>query len=276
MSIDLKNVCFSYNTKMSLEKFALENVSLSIGKGEFVLIGGKVGSGKSTLIKHFNGLLRPTTGSVTVEGIPAHGKKIKEKVGLLFQYPQRQLFGKTVYEDIAFGPSNFKHEGNELKKKINRALDLVGLKEDICSLSPFSLSGGQMKLVAIAGVLASEPDYLVLDEPFSGLDPDNSKLLLLTLRHLNSTGISIVIISHQVEDLLQFADKIVIMDMGKIAFIGKPDEYVRSECFPLPEITCLMKELHMRGLDVKTDIFLVEEAFYEILIALEAKGGKTK
>lgn len=264
MSLDINNLSYSYNRSTALENLALDDVTLSIKKGEFVLMTGEVGSGKSTLIRHMNGLLKPCSGSVKVDGISAHDKKVKSKVGILFQFPQKQLFGKTVQEDISFAPSNFGVSGNELKKQVHEAMALVGLDESMCSLSPFALSGGQMRLVAMAGVLASKPDYLVLDEPGSGLDPENKKALFSTLKKLNSEGISIIVVSHQISDFLPLADRVFQMNGGKLIFEGSPREYLRSVSSPLPDITILMKELHARGFDVRSDISDVDEAFDEI------------
>jgi len=239
-------------------------VSLSIKKGDFVLISGEVGSGKSTLIKHMNGLLKPCSGSVEVDGIPTHKKDIRSKVGMLFQFPQKQLFGKTVDEDISFGPANFGIKGNQLKKQVHEAMDLMFLDESIASVSPFDLSGGQMRLVAMAGVLASKPDYLILDEPASGLDAKNRKILFSILKKLNSKGISIIVVSHQISDVLPLVDRLFLIDSGKIVFKGSPDEYLRSTNLYLPDIPWIMKELHDRGFDVKFDIFDIDEAFYEV------------
>ncbi|MDW7731518.1 MAG: ATP-binding cassette domain-containing protein [Methanolobus sp.] len=264
MSIDVKGLSYSYNPGTSLEKSALENISMSIGRGEFVVIGGEIGSGKSTLIRHFNGLLKPSSGKVTVEGMPAHEKHVKAKVGILFQFPQNQLFGKTVYEDVAFGPSNFGARGEELEERVIKALELVGVREELYYASPFSLSGGEMRLVAIAGVLAMRPDYLVLDEPLAGLDPENKNSLIRILKDLHSQGTSVIIVSHRTFDLLPLADKVFWMEDGRISFEGSPDDYISSASPQLTGITSLMKELRQRGIDVRDDIFTIEDAFNEI------------
>ncbi|TGC11133.1 ATP-binding cassette domain-containing protein [Methanolobus halotolerans] len=264
MPIDVKGVSFSYNTGTTLEKVALENINLSIGKGEFILIGGEIGSGKSTLIRHFNGLLKPSTGQVIVDGMPAHEKHVKTKVGILFQFPQNQLFAKTVYEDVAFGPSNFGIKGKQLDKRVIHALQLAGVREELYDRSPFTLSGGEMRLVAIAGVLAMQPDYLLLDEPLSGLDPENKNSLLLLLKTLHSQGISVVIVSHRIADMLFLADRVFLMQDGRVSFKGKPDDYIYSTSSPLPDITSLMKDLRQKGIDVRDDVFSIEDAFDEI------------
>ncbi|MDP2216610.1 MAG: ATP-binding cassette domain-containing protein [Methanolobus sp.] len=271
MSIDVRNLTFRYDRGTSLEKTSLEDVSLSIDKGEFVLIGGEIGSGKSTLVRHFNGLLKPFSGQVTVDGMAAHEKKVKARVGVLFQFPQQQLFGRTVFEDVAFGPRNFGYRGNELDLQVHSALELLGLGKEIYSVSPFRLSGGQMRLVAIAGVLASRLDYIVLDEPFSGLDAENKKILLSALRHLNSRGTSVIVVSHRMSDLLSVADRVFLLDQGNLVFGGTPAEYVKHAPSHLPEITCLMKELRRKGFDVRGDIFNIDDAFSEISRVLNTK-----
>ncbi|AFV24179.1 ABC transporter-like protein [Methanolobus psychrophilus R15] len=270
MSIDIRNLTFRYNPGTPLEKTSLKDISLSINKGEFVLIGGEIGSGKSTLVRHFNGLLKPSSGQVTVDGMAAHAKKVKARVGVLFQFPQKQLFGRTVFEDVAFGPRNFGLRGNELEEQVYSALELLGFDKEICSNSPFHLSGGQMRLVAIAGVLASRPEYLVLDEPFSGLDAENRTLLLSALRLLNSRGTSVIVVSHRISDLLSVADRVFLLDQGNLAFSGTPAEYVKYVP-SLPEITFLMKELRSKGFDVRDDIFHIDDAFSEISRVLNTK-----
>ncbi len=264
MSIQVNNVSFCYNRGTSLEKYALENINFSIGKGEFVLIAGEVGSGKSTLIRLMNGILEPQTGSVTVSGIDSRDRRVRSKVGLLMQYPQKQLFGRTVNEDISFGPSNFGLKGEALNERVREALDLVGLDENISDLSPFSLSGGHMRLVAMAGVLAMRPEYLILDEPTSGLDPENHKLLLSSLSKLHSSGISIIVVSHQICSLLPFVEKVIHLKGGNVDLIGTPYEYINMIKSPLPEITSLMKELRLAGFNVRDDIYTVDDAFLEI------------
>ncbi|MBN2109962.1 MAG: energy-coupling factor transporter ATPase [Methanosarcinaceae archaeon] len=264
MPIDVKELSYSYNPGTALEKRALQNISVSINRGEFVLIGGDTGSGKSTLIRHFNGLLRPICGHVTVGGMQAHEKHVKAKVGIVFQFPQDQLFGRTVYEDVAFGPSNFGIRGEELEERVAEALELVGIREELYNVPPFSLSGGEMRLVAIAGVLSMRPDHLVMDEPLAGLDPGNKHSLLRILKELHSQGISVIIVSHRISDLLPLADKVIWMEDGRISFEGRPQDFIDSGHSLPPAITSLMKDLRQRGIDVRDDIFTIEDAFNEI------------
>jgi energy-coupling factor transport system ATP-binding protein len=271
MSIEVKDVSFFYNKGTSLEKKALDKVSFSIEKGEFILITGEVGSGKSTLIRHLNGLVKPQAGSVKINGLDSTNKKLRSKIGLLMQYPQRQLFGKNVFEDVSFGPSNFGLKGDELKERVNESLILAGLSPDIKDLSPFSLSGGQMRLVALAGVLSMRPEYLVLDEPTSGLDPDNRSSLFSTLKKLHSSGISVIVVSHQVDDFLPVADKVLLLKDGCVDFCGRPEDYLKSVSFPIPDISSLMKELQECGFDVANNIYSVDDAFNEITRVLKLK-----
>ncbi len=271
MPIEVRDVTFRYAPGTPLETTALEGISLSINKGEFVIISGAIGSGKSTLIRHLNGLLRPSSGQVTVDGIAAHGKKVKAKVGVLFQFPHHQLFARTVFEDVAFGPGNFGLRNPELKRQVHGALEMLGLSQEICPTSPFSLSGGQKRLIAIAGVLASRPDYVILDEPLSGLDAEHKKSLLSALQLLSSKGTSVVVVSHQVSDLLSVAQRVFLLDRGSLVFSGTPAEYVRDSPPSMHEINCLMKELRGRGFDVRDDIFGIDDAFSEITRVLGLK-----
>ncbi|MDK2827166.1 MAG: energy-coupling factor transport system ATP-binding protein [Methanolobus sp.] len=272
MSVEVKDVIFFYNKGTSLEKKALDKVSFSIDKGEFILITGEVGSGKSTLIRHLNGILKPHSGFVKINGINSTNKKLRSKIGLLMQYPQRQLFGRTVLEDVSFGPSNFGLKGDKLKERVNDSLILAGLSPDIADLSPFSLSGGQMRLVALAGVLSMIPEYLILDEPTSGLDPENRASLFSTLKKLHGSGISVIVVSHQIDDFLPFVEKVLLLKDGCVDFIGSPEEYLLSVSSPVPEITSLMRELQECGFEVAGDVCSVDDAFNEITRTLGFNG----
>jgi energy-coupling factor transport system ATP-binding protein len=276
MSIEVKDVTFRYDPGTPLARTALKDISLSINKSEFVLISGGIGSGKSTLIRHLNGLLKPSSGQVTVDGVAAQDKKVKAKVGVLFQFPHQQLFGRTVFEDVAFGPGNFGLRVPELERQVHDALEMLGMGKGICAISPFSLSGGQKRLVAIAGILASRPDYIVLDEPFSGLDGENKKCLLSALKLLSSKGTSVIVVSHRISDLLSVAQRVFLLDRGSLAFNGTPAEYAKYSILPLPEISCLMKELRIRGFDVRDDVFCVDDAFSEISRVLGVKEAAGK
>ncbi|WP_440952912.1 ATP-binding cassette domain-containing protein [Methanococcoides sp. FTZ1] len=272
MPIDVKDLSFSYG-KGKAATSVLKDVSFSIDKGESVGIVGKVGCGKTTLIKHLNGLLMPDSGSVTVDGMPSSRKDICKKVGILFQHPSRQLFCTTVREDIAYGPKNFGIHGDELIKCVRESVKEVGLAEGIPDRSPFSLSGGEMRLVALAGVLSSSPDYLVLDEPTSGISKSGKSNLFRILRDLKDGGIGVVLVSHQIEDVLDLVDRLICLENGEIAFEGTPSEYLRSVPSPVPQITELMRGLKLSGIDVRDDVFSVDDAFAEIHAAWSKTTG---
>lgn len=265
MPIIVEDISFSYARDTQFESMVLDRVSLKIEEGEFLVIIGEVGSGKSTLIKHFNGLLKPFSGKVTVDGYNAASVQARKHVGMLFQFPQQQLFGRTVFEDVAFGPSNFGVSGEELRSKVSESLKLVGLDEKIASRSPFSLSNGHMRLVALAGIIASSPKYIVLDEPSTGLDPINRKELFKVLAQVRAIGVTIVMVTHNVYHVLPIATRMVFMERGKIAFEGTPEEYFLSTPSQLPDIPLLMRELRRSGVEVDDGIFNVEEAFQEIM-----------
>ncbi len=263
MGIKVENLSYSYSGNRK-GKPALENVSLEIAKGEFVVISGAAGAGKSTLIKHFNGILHPENGRVTVDGLETRTREVRRKVGMLFQHSQNQLFEETVYRELAFGPSNFGIRGEELDKRVHEALSLVHLDAGILDRSPFSLSGGEKRRVALAGILALRPTYLVLDEPTAGLDPESRAKLLGRLQNIHQKRVGIVVVSHNLEEVLPFAQKVISMDEGRIVFTGSPDEYLRAGYSPVPPLARLMKELNKKGADLREDIFTAEEALKEL------------
>ncbi|MFP4654239.1 MAG: ATP-binding cassette domain-containing protein [Methanohalobium sp.] len=264
MSIDVKGVNFSYNKNTSHENHVLKNINLTIDKNEFVGITGEIGSGKSTMVKLFNGLFIPDTGKVSVEGLDAADKKVRRKVGLLFQNPHDQLFAKTVFEDVAFAPSNFGITGDELTERVYESLQLVGIDKKLADISPFKLSGGEMRRVALAGILAMKPEYLILDEPTSGVDIKGKIELYNNLEKIHENGTCIIMITHQIDDLFPVANKIVLMNQGRIVFTGTSDEYLDSIDFPAPEITILMRELQKQGFDVRSNVSTVDDAYKEI------------
>lgn len=273
MSIDVNNLSFAYK-KGSCEAPVLDDINLTIHKGEFVGIVGEVGCGKSTLVKHFNGLLRPDSGAVGVDGMAATDRRVKERIGMLFQHPSKQLFCRTVYEDIAFGPSNFGVSGTELEERVHNACKQVGLDVRLLSSSPFDLSGGQMRLVALAGVLAFSPSYLVLDEPLSGLDAMSRRNLLGTLDKIRAKGMGVVVVSHDLDDILTHVDRIILLKAGRVAFEGAPDQYLASIITPVPAITQLMRHLRSCGLDVSDSVHSVDDAFDQISRALKNRRGR--
>lgn len=243
MSIDIKNICYTYMRGTPFEKKALDDVSVSIDKGEIVAVIGHTGSGKSTLVQHLNGLLKPDAGQVAVDdvnlaGKDAAAKKARQLVGMVFQYPEHQIFAETVYEDIAFGPRNRGFQTEEVDKQVREAMAFVGLDfETFAKRSPFQLSGGQMRRVAIAGVVAMNPDYLVLDEPSAGLDPRSRNAVFKEIMALHqSRGIAIVLVTHSMEEAVKYAKRLLVINQGKILFDGNPADIFRNHQQKLVEV----------------------------------------
>ena len=280
MSIELRNVTYKYSTGTAYEMVALDNISLQIPDGQFIGIIGHTGSGKSTLIQHFNGLIRPTSGQVLFDGEDIWAEKydrrrLRSQVGLVFQYPEHQLFETDVLTDVCFGPKNLGCSEEECKERALEALHQVGLKEKYYHMSPFDLSGGQKRRVAIAGVLAMNPKMLVLDEPTAGLDPKGRDDILDKVKELHETrGISIAIVSHRMEDMAKYVERIIVMNHGHMPFDGTPREvfshYLELEKIGLaaPQITYIMHALAEHGLAVNTEATTVSEAKESILKAL--------
>ena len=278
MSIRLVDVFFSYLEDTPSSEATLRDVSLEIDDGEFVGLIGPTGSGKSTLIQHFNGLLKPNSGKVYVDGVDLTLKdtqlrRIRQKVGMVFQYPEHQLFGETVLEDVGFGPRNGGLSDEEVTERVREALNYVGLDfEALKDHSPFELSGGQKRRVAIAGVLAMRPSVLILDEPTAGLDPEGREEILGEIKHLHEDrGITVILVTHSMEDVARLVDRLIVMEAGTIALDGAPVEVfgqaarLREMGLGVPQITELMHELKNRGLAVNTDIFTVDQAEEEII-----------
>ncbi|WP_392486037.1 energy-coupling factor transporter ATPase [Haloimpatiens sp. FM7315] len=281
MSIKIDKLMHIYMPKTPFEKLALDNVSLDIDDGEFVALIGHTGSGKSTLIQHINGLLKPTNGTIAIDGVDITKKEVKlsdvrKKVGLVFQYPEYQLFEETVEKDIAFGPSNLKLESEEIKRRVKKAMEMVGLDYDFYKdKSPFELSGGQKRRVAIAGVVAMEPKILILDEPTAGLDPRGREEILAKIVSLHKEyNMTIILVSHSMEDVAKVAKRIVVMHKGKVILNGSPKEVftkidtLEKVGLAAPKVTYLMKALKEKGFNVSEEVFTVEEAKKEILEAL--------
>ncbi len=280
MSLILNHVSYVYEPNTPLESRALTDVSLQIEQGEFVGIIGHTGSGKSTLIQHLNGILKPTAGEIFFYGRDIYDedfplKELRSKVGLVFQYPEYQLFETTVFEDVCFGPKNLGLSENEAGLRAFEALEHVKIPKEMFYQSPFELSGGQKRRVAIAGVLAMKPEVLVLDEPTAGLDPKGRDQLLAELKRLNeSMNMTIILVSHSMEDVANYVRRLVVMDEGRIAYDGTPKEvffhYRELEKMGLmaPQVTYLMHELKERGLMVDENATTVEEAKEAILRAM--------
>lgn len=286
MSIEVKDVSFVYSVGTPYERQALRNINVAFSKGEFCGILGHTGSGKSTLIQHLNGLIKPTAGQVHIDGVDinsrtAEAKQKKRRIGMVFQYPEHQLFEETVFADIAYGPRNRGLDAEQIEERVRYGLRFVGLDySEYKDRSPFSLSGGQMRRVAIAGVIALKPDYLVLDEPTAGLDPQARDEILEQFRRLHvETGVTILLVSHNVEDVVRFAKRIIVMQEGSILLDGSPHSVfnhdkellLQQAGMRLPEMARLMAELAGRGKPVRTNILTVEEALEEILVW---SGGK--
>lgn len=278
MTIKIKNLNHIYSANTPFESKALDDVNLEIEKGDFIGLIGHTGSGKSTLIQHLNGLLKPSSGSIEVCGIDinkakANLKEIREKVGLVFQYPEHQLFEETIYADISFGPKNLGLNQEEIDLRVRDSMKLVGLDFlEMKDRSPFDLSGGQMRRVAIAGVLAMKPEVLILDEPTAGLDPKGREEILGQIRALyEKENITIILVSHSMEDIAKLVQKIIVMEQGKVVMYDTPlqvfkrVEELEDVGLGVPQITYFMKALKERGKDIDTNIFTVDAARDEIL-----------
>lgn len=268
MSIKLTHIYHTYSKGTPFERLALNDVSLEIDKGEIVAIIGHTGSGKSTLVQHLNGLLKPDKGSATIDEIDittkeAKAKNARQQVGMVFQYPEHQLFAETVFEDIAFGPRNKGFKEEEVNKAVREAMAFVGLDyETFAQRSPFQLSGGQMRRVAIAGVVAMNPDYLVLDEPSAGLDPRSRNAVFKEIMSLHqSRGIAIVLVTHSMEEAVKYADRLLVINAGKVLFDGKPAEIFKEHGAELvqvgvdvPQVYKLAALLRQKGLQLPENI----------------------
>ncbi len=272
MAIKVKNVNYTYAEGTAYEIHALKDINLEIPDGQFVGLIGHTGSGKSTLVQHLNGLMKATGGTIYYNGKDIYGegfsmKELRSKVGLVFQYPEHQLFEIDVLTDVCFGPKNLGFSKEEAEEKAKAALRLVGMKEEYDRRSPFELSGGQKRRVAIAGVLAMEPKMLILDEPTAGLDPKGRDEILDQIARLQKErGITIVLVSHSMEDVARYVDRIIVMNHGQVKFDGVPKEvfrhYKELEEIGLaaPQVTYLMQELKAKGADVDTDATTIQEA----------------
>ena len=281
--LQVKDLTHTYGAGTPFQRSAVEHMSFDVNEGEFLGIIGHTGSGKSTLIQHLNGLLQPTAGEILLRGknIWAEPKKIREvrfKVGLVFQYPEYQLFEETVYKDIAFGPANQGKTGDELDYAVREAAKLVGIRDDQLEKSPFELSGGQKRRVALAAVLAMEPEVLVLDEPTAGLDPAGRENLMANIRdyHRNK-GKTIILVSHSMDEIARNVDRILVLKNAHVLMQGTPAEvFARGEellsaGLDVPQITRIAMELKRRGVDIDPAVYTVE-ALERQLLALR-KGG---
>lgn len=282
--LELKNLSYVYGTGTPFEKTAVNNVSLSIEKGEFIGIMGHTGSGKSTLVQMLNGLMKPTSGQVLLDGEdiwanPKDIRKIRFKVGMVFQYPEYQLFEETVAKDIAFGPTNMGKSGAELEKAVNDAARFTGLKDELLEKSPFDLSGGEKRRAAIAGVIAMNPEVLVLDEPTAGLDPMGRDVLLSQImQYHKERKNTVILVSHSMEDIARVADKIIVMNKSNLVMFDKTREVfskgreLEKIGLRVPQITKIMLDLREKGFNVPEGILTVDEAMDCISSLLDKEG----
>lgn len=278
--IKLENVSHIYNKDTVMQVNAIKDINLEIKDGEFIGIIGHTGSGKSTLIQHLNGLMKPTDGNIYYNGENIYDKgykrsKIRSEVGLVFQYPEYQLFEETVFKDVAFGPKNMGLDEDEINERVIDALKMVNMGEKYYDKSPFLLSGGEKRRVAIAGILAMKPRYLILDEPAAGLDPIGRRNIFKGLNYINKEyGIGIIMISHSMEDVARYAKRIIVMNKGEIVYDDIPEKVFRnvdeleSMGLAIPVMTKLMNELNNIGFNVKTSLFTIEDAKEEIVRAI--------
>lgn len=282
--LETKNLSYVYSDGTPFRVTAINNVNISIEKGEFVGIIGHTGSGKSTLVQHLNGLLTPSSGEVLLDGKNINESKITRrqarfKVGLCFQYPEYQLFESTVYKDISFGPKNMGLSEDEIDNRVKKAADFVGLRPDMLNKSPFDLSGGEKRRVAIAGVMAMEPEILILDEPSAGLDPRGRDMIAeMISSYRKTTGSTVIIVSHSMEDVAKSADKVLVMNKSEVEMFGTVNEvFSKVERLAdiglnVPQLTQIFLNLKHNGLAVRTDIYTIKNAEVELLRLLREEG----
>lgn len=280
--LEVKNLTHTYDGNTPFMHDAVKNVSFSVEKGEIVGIIGHTGSGKSTLVQHLNGLLKATEGEVLLDGIniwenPKNIRTIRSRVGLVFQYPEYQLFEDTVYKDIAFGPKNMGLNDDEIATRITEICNIVGIKEEYLEKSPFDLSGGEKRRVAIAGVMAMQPEIIVFDEPVAGLDPKGrADVIKMITDYRNRYNATVLIISHNMEDMALIADKLIVMNKGEMALFDTTDnvfkqhDLLKSMGLNVPIVTQIMFLLKEKGMDIPDDIFTVDRAVQHLL---GLKGG---
>lgn len=277
MPISVEQLSHTYLPGSALAYPALSDISLTITDGEFLGIIGHTGSGKSTLIQHLNGLLLPTAGNVLVDGLNTREKKLRKQirslVGMVFQYPEYQLFEETVERDVGFGPKNMDLNAEEIRERVLEALRLVGLPpEEFLEKSPFELSGGEKRRAALAGILAMRPKYLVLDEPMAGLDPRGRREILALIESLRrDSGTGIVMVSHSMDDVAMYADRIAVLDHGSLGMLGTPEEvFSRGEellrmGLNLPQATRLVRALRNRSVEIERDYYRMDELSHELI-----------
>lgn len=281
--IEVKHLSHSYSVGTPFEHKAVVDMNFTVEKGEFLAIIGHTGSGKSTLLQHLNGLLKPTQGQILLDGEDLHKDKqttraARFRVGLVFQYPEYQLFEDTVYKDIAFGPKNMGLNETQIRDRVFRAIGFVGLEQEVLNKSPFDLSGGQKRRVAIAGVIAMEPEVIIFDEPTAGLDPEGCASLLENIKKYQaSTGATVLMVSHSMDDAARLADRLLVLNEGRVEMLGTPTEvfsqaeHLQQIGLSVPQVTKLFLRLRQLGLPVRPETYTIEDAVRQ-LRAL--KGGE--
>lgn len=282
--LETENLTHYYENGMAGAVAAIEDINVKFEKGEIVGIIGHTGSGKSTLLQHLNGLLKPDSGRVLLDGEDINKDKrtlraARFKVGLCFQYPEYQLFEETVYKDISFGPKNMGLDGDETDRRVRRAAEFVGLSDEHLKKSPFDLSGGEKRRAAIAGVMAMEPEVLILDEPTAGLDPRGREIILSLVRtYREQTGSTVILVSHSMEDVAKTADRVLVLNRSRVAMFGTvPEVYSRTDeleemGLSVPQITKIFRALHDRGFDVSPSVFTVSQGADELIRYFEGRG----
>ena len=281
MSVIAEDLTYVYGGNKKLQTTAVDGISVKIDDGQFIGLIGHTGSGKTTFLQLIAGLIKPTSGTVYIDGDDIYAKgydlhSIRSKIGIVFQYPEHQLFEETIFKDVAYGPTNLGVEKSEVEERVKEALELVGMSDKSYMQSPFELSGGQKRRVAIAGVLAMKPKILILDEPAAGLDPaGRTEILDLVSRLCKEGGMTIILVSHSMEDVAKYADRILVLNEGKIAVDAPPKRVftlrtqLESYGLSLPQVTKAMDELKKIGIPVRNDVITVEDAVEEILAAVE-------
>ena len=282
--LEVKNLTYTYGVGSPFEKTAVKDISLSVEKGEIIGIIGHTGSGKSTFVRMLNGLTKPTSGQVLIEGRdiwekPKEIRKYRFKVGMVFQYPEYQLFEETVYKDISFGPSNMGKSQEEIDKAVRTAAKFTGISDELLDKSPFDLSGGEKRRAAIAGVIAMDPDVVIFDEPTAGLDPLGRELLLSQIvQYHKERNNTILLVSHSIEDIASIADRIIVLNHSELVMFDTPKvvfskvEQLEEMGLRVPQITKIMLALKEKGYDISDGILTVEQAFYELVDLLKKEG----
>lgn len=286
MLMEIEKLNYTYPSSGEEAVHALRDVTLSIEEGEFLALTGRSGSGKSTFVRHLNGLLRADSGDIKYRGQPIYAKKyplgkLRQKVGLVFQYPEHQLFSRTVLDDVAFGPKNMGADKSQAEDMARKALEKVGIGEELFSSSPYELSGGQMRRVAIAGVLAMGPEVLVLDEPTAGLDPYSKRQLFALLREMQGNGTTIILVSHSMEEISEYADRVVVFLDGTVCMDGSPEdvfsqkELLDGAGLEMPQIMETLWKMQQKGIPVERLVCDEEKAAEEIFNAVTDRRGGT-